>query len=115
MVATEKKLADDIILGEQETEDEEEEFVSDHDKENQTPDLLAEAPEGGDAVLPPSVEGGYAGLPRGVSIFEVACSSSLTVCQDVLSSTGVIGFDSEWRAALDPTKSWYVSLLLQIP
>ena len=64
-------------------------------------------------VLPkdPGLDNGFVCLPSGVSIFEVASVSSLLVCQDVLSSAGVIGFDSEWRALLDPTKPCPVALI----
>ena len=59
----------------------------------------------------PVSENGFAALPAGVSIFDVASVASLKVCQDVLSSAEVIGYDSEWRALLDPTKPSPVALV----
>ena len=59
----------------------------------------------------PIISAGYVTLPPTVSIFDVVSPSSLRACRDVLSTAGVIGFDSEWRALLDPTKPTPVALV----
>ena len=59
----------------------------------------------------PSISQGFVALPSNVTIFDVGCAADLLTCQEALSCVTVIGFDSEWRALLDPTQPTPVALV----
>ncbi|KAL5267859.1 hypothetical protein ACHWQZ_G004787 [Mnemiopsis leidyi] len=64
-------------------------------------------------VIPadPFISDEFVSLPPNISIFDVTCPADLQLCQEALSCVTAIGFDSEWRALLDPTQPTPVALV----